>query len=89
MPGYHALIRGGAVTVFGPDGVQIASARRASGYGSAIAGRVGDVRLVADGLGDGRLTMFAELAARHHRAVADPGARDRVWVRWETGFAPA
>ncbi|WP_267770220.1 hypothetical protein [Streptomyces albidoflavus] len=83
MPGYHALIRGGAVTVFGPDGVQIASARRASGYGSAIAGRVGDVRLVADGLGDGRLTMFAELAARHHRAVADPGARDRVWVRWE------
>ncbi|WP_047471784.1 DEAD/DEAH box helicase family protein [Streptomyces sp. M10] len=83
MPGYHALIRGGAVTVFGPDGVEIASARRASGYGSAIAGRVGDVRLVADGLGDGRLTMFAELAARHHRAVADPGARDRVWVRWE------
>ncbi|MEU2757338.1 hypothetical protein [Streptomyces albidoflavus] len=83
VQGYHALIRGGAVTVFGPDGAKIASARRASGHGSAIAGRVGDVRLVADGLGDGRLTMFAELAARHHRAAADPGARDRVWVRWE------
>ncbi|QHC33858.1 hypothetical protein [Streptomyces sp. HF10] len=83
VTGYHALIKGGAVTVFGPDGSEIASARRASGYGSAIAGRVGDTRLVADGIGDGRLTTFAELAARHHRAVADPGARDRVWVRWE------
>ncbi|MEU5483469.1 hypothetical protein AB0H11_39045, partial [Streptomyces mirabilis] len=83
VTGYHALIKGGAVTVFGPDGAEIASARRASGYGSAIAGRVGDTRLVADGIGDGRLTSFAELAARHHRAVADPGARDRVWVRWE------
>lgn len=51
VPGYHALIKGGAVTVFGPDGAEIASARRASGYGSAIAGRVGDTRLVADGLG--------------------------------------
>ncbi|MGC5000587.1 DUF6884 domain-containing protein [Streptomyces sp. DT195] len=83
VTGYHALIKGGAVTVFGPNGAEIASARRASGYGSAIAGRVGDTRLVADGIGDGRLTTFAELAARHHRAVADPGARDRVWVRWE------
>ncbi|MFJ6709244.1 MULTISPECIES: hypothetical protein [unclassified Streptomyces] len=83
VTGYHALIKGGAVTVYGPDGAEIASARRASGYGSAIAGRVGDTRLVADGIGDGRLTTFAELAARHHRAVADPGARDRVWVRWE------
>ncbi|MCK2145299.1 hypothetical protein MWG58_31230 (plasmid) [Streptomyces sp. WAC00276] len=76
-------MRGGVVTVFGPDGVEFASARRASGHGSAIVGRVGDTRLVADGIGDGRLTTFAELAARHHRAVADPGARDRVWVRWE------
>ncbi|MDH6544956.1 hypothetical protein [Streptomyces sp. SPB4] len=83
VTGYHALIKGGAVIVFGPDGTEIASARRASGYGSAIAGRVGDTRLVADGIGDGRLTTFAELAARHHRAVGDPGARDRVWVRWE------
>ncbi|MGY5099471.1 hypothetical protein [Streptomyces sp. 900105245] len=83
VTGYHALIKGGAVTVFGPDGAEIASARRASGYGSAIAGQVGGTRLVADGIGDGRLTSFAELAARHHRAVADPGARDRVWVRWE------
>ncbi|MGW5043039.1 hypothetical protein ACWEQK_33350, partial [Streptomyces parvulus] len=83
VTGYHALLKGGAVTVFGPDGTEIASARRATGYGSAIAGRVGDTRLVADGIGDGRLTTFAELAARHHRAVADPGARDRVWVRWE------
>ncbi|MFF6903368.1 hypothetical protein [Streptomyces hydrogenans] len=84
MTGYHALVKGGAVTVFGPDGTEIASARRASGYGSAIEGRVGDTRLVADGIGDGRLETFAELAARHHRAVADPGARDRVWVRWES-----
>lgn len=83
VTGYHVLIKGGAVTVFGPDGAEIASARRASGYGSAIAGRVGDTRLVADGIGDGRLTSFAELAARHHRAVSDPGTRDRVWVRWE------
>ncbi|MFD5994208.1 hypothetical protein ACFWGE_21405 [Streptomyces bacillaris] len=84
MTGYQALFKGGTVTVFGPDGTEIASARRASGYGSAISGRVGETRLVADGLGDGRLTAFAELAARHHRAVNDPGARDRVWVRWES-----
>ncbi|SCD66212.1 hypothetical protein, partial [Streptomyces sp. OspMP-M43] len=83
VAGYYALVKGGAVTVFGPDGAEIASARRASGYGSAVEGRVGDFRLVADGLGDGRLTSFAELAARHHRAVADPGLRDPVWVRWE------
>ncbi|MCX4682625.1 hypothetical protein OG413_46425, partial [Streptomyces sp. NBC_01433] len=84
VTGYHALIKGGTVTVFDPDGVEIASARRSSsGYGSAIVGLVGDTRLVADGLGDGRLTSFAGLAARHHRAVADPGLRDRVWVRWE------
>ncbi|MFJ7271975.1 hypothetical protein ACIQV3_35965 [Streptomyces sp. NPDC099050] len=80
--GYHALVKGGAVTVFGPDGAEIASAAR-RGYNDALVGRVGDTRLVSDGLGDKRLTSFAELAARHHRAAADPSVRDRVWVRWE------
>ncbi|MEU4038645.1 hypothetical protein [Streptomyces collinus] len=80
--GYHALIKGSAVTVFGPDGVEIASAAR-RGYNDALVGRVGDTRLVSDGVGDRRLTSFAMLAARHHRAAANPGVRDRVWVRWE------
>ncbi|WP_327267157.1 DEAD/DEAH box helicase family protein (plasmid) [Streptomyces sp. NBC_01232] len=82
IPGYHAVVKGGAVTVFGPDGVEIASAAR-RGYNDALVGRVGDTKLVSDGLGDRRLTSFAVLAARHHRAAADPGVRDRVWVRWE------
>ncbi|MDP5317404.1 hypothetical protein [Streptomyces poriferorum] len=82
VTGYHALIKGSTVTVFGPDGAEIASATR-SGYGGALTGRVDGTRLVADGLGDGRFTSFAELAARHHRAVADPRVRDQVWVRWE------
>ncbi|MFG2296436.1 hypothetical protein [Streptomyces sp. NPDC048603] len=82
VEGYHALIKGSAVTVFGPDGAEIASAAR-RGYSDALVGRAGDTRLVSDGFGDGRLTSFAVLAARHHRAVADPGVRDRVWVRWE------
>lgn len=82
VTGYHALIKGGTVTVFGPDGAEIASAAR-RGYSDALGGRVGDTRLVSDGYGDGRLSSFAMLAARHHRAAADPGVRDRVWVRWE------
>ncbi|WP_331756605.1 hypothetical protein [Streptomyces sp. NBC_01568] len=82
IPGYHALVKGSAVTVFGPDGAEIASATR-RGYNDALVGRVGDTKLVSDGLGDRRLTSFAVLAARHHRAAADPGVRDRVWVRWE------
>ncbi|MFV8133186.1 hypothetical protein [Streptomyces syringium] len=82
VAGYHALIKGSAVTVFGPDGAEIASAAR-RGYNDALVGRVGDTRLVSDGIGDRRLTSFAVLAARHHRAAADPGVRDRVWVRWE------
>ncbi|UQI49650.1 hypothetical protein M1P56_35250 (plasmid) [Streptomyces sp. HU2014] len=82
VAGYHALLKGGTVTVFGPDGAEIASAAR-RGYNDALVGRVGDTRLVSDGIGDRRLTSFAVLAARHHRAAADPGVRDRVWVRWE------
>ncbi|MFJ9343772.1 hypothetical protein ACIRP0_31495 [Streptomyces sp. NPDC101733] len=82
VTGYHTLIKGSTVTVFGPDGAEIASANRRS-FGDALVGRVGDTRLVSDGLGDRRFTSFAESAARHHRAVADPGARDRLWVRWE------
>lgn len=82
VKGYHALIKGSTVTVFGPDGAEIASATR-RGYNDALVGRVGDTRLVSDGIGDRRLTSFAELAARHHRAVADPRVRDRAWVRWE------
>ncbi|MEU2717787.1 hypothetical protein [Streptomyces sp. NPDC007205] len=80
VTGYHALIKGGAVTVFGPDGAEIASGSRRDGV---AVGRVGDTRLVSDGFGDRRLTAFAMLAARHHRAAADPSVRDRVWVRWE------
>ncbi|WP_328741255.1 hypothetical protein OHA91_39615 (plasmid) [Streptomyces erythrochromogenes] len=76
VPGYHALIKGSAVTVFGPDGAEIASAAR-RGYSDALVGRVGDTRLVSDGLGDRRFTSFAVLAARHHRAAADPDVRDR------------
>ncbi|MEW1551337.1 DUF6884 domain-containing protein [Streptomyces tsukubensis] len=82
MTGYHALVKGVTVTVYGPDNAEIASAER-RGYNDVLVGRVGDTRLVSDGLGDGRLRMFAVLAARHHRAVCDPDARDRVWVRWE------
>lgn len=82
VAGYHALVKGGAVIVFGPDGTEIASATR-RGYNEALVGRVGETRLVSDGIGDRRLTSFAALAARHHRAAADPGVRDRVWVRWE------
>ncbi|MBM9506752.1 DEAD/DEAH box helicase family protein [Actinacidiphila acididurans] len=81
VPGYHALIKGSEVTVFGPDGTEIATTRRS--YGAATVGRVGDARLASEGIGDGRLTSFAEVAARHHRAAADPDVRDRVWVRWE------
>ncbi|MEU2380336.1 hypothetical protein [Streptomyces misionensis] len=78
--GYHALIKGGVVTVFGPDGAEIASGSRRDGV---AVGLVGDTRLVSDGLGDRGLKAFAILAARHHRAAADPSVRDRVWVRWE------
>ncbi|WP_272910410.1 DEAD/DEAH box helicase family protein [Streptomyces mexicanus] len=80
VPGYHALIKGGSVTVFSPDGTEIASGSR---QGGVAVGRVGDVRLVSDGYGDRRLSSFAMLAARHHRAATDPSARDKVWVRWE------
>ncbi|WP_437065423.1 hypothetical protein [Streptomyces sp. enrichment culture] len=80
MTGYHALIKGSAVTVFGPDGTEIASGSR---RGNVAVGRVGDARLVSDGLGDRRLSSFAMLAARHHRAASDPNVRDKVWVRWE------
>lgn len=80
VTGYHALIKGSAVTVYGPDGTEIASGRRKDGL---AVGLVGVTRLVSDGFGDARLTAFAELAARHHRAAADPDVRDRVWVRWE------
>ncbi|POX58841.1 hypothetical protein C3492_35505 [Streptomyces sp. Ru62] len=80
VPGYHALIKGSSVTVFGPDGTEIASG---SGTGGVSVGRVGDARLVADGYGYRRLSTFAMLAARHHRAATDPSVRDRVWVRWE------
>ena len=82
VSGYHSLIKGSTVTVFGPDGSEIASATR-RGYNDALVGKVGDTRLVSDGLGDRRLTSFAELAARHHLAALNPGLRDRVWVRWE------
>ncbi|MFI9155713.1 hypothetical protein [Streptomyces sp. NPDC053367] len=82
MTGYHAVIKGSSVTVFGPDGTEIGSAAR-RGYSDALVGRVGDTRLVSDGYGDGRLSSFAMLAARHHRAAVDPGVRDKVWVRWE------
>src|SRR5690606_9856078 len=51
--------------------------------GNVAVGRVGDVRLVSDGFGDRRLSSFAMLAARHHRAASDPSVRDKVWVRWE------
>ncbi|WP_225828488.1 class I SAM-dependent methyltransferase [Streptomyces naphthomycinicus] len=80
MTGYHALIKGSSVTVFGPDGTEIASGSR---KGDVAVGRVGDARLVSDGYGDRRLSSFAMLAARHHRAATDPSARDKVWVRWE------
>ncbi|MEU0287457.1 hypothetical protein [Streptomyces sp. NPDC006147] len=80
MTGYHALIKGSAVTVFGPDGTEIASGSR---RGAVAVGRVGDARLVSDGFGDRRLSSFAMLAARHHRAASDPSVRDKAWVRWE------
>ncbi|WTC60935.1 DEAD/DEAH box helicase family protein (plasmid) [Streptomyces cellulosae] len=80
VTGYHALIKGSSVTVFGPDGTEIASGSR---RGNVAVGRVGDVRLVSDGFGDRRLSSFAMLAARHHRAASDPSVRDKVWVRWE------
>ncbi|MEW2265975.1 hypothetical protein ACGF5T_33680 [Streptomyces sp. NPDC047853] len=80
VTGYHALIKGSSVTVFGPDGTEIASGSR---RGNVAVGRVGDARLVSHGLGDRRLSSFAMLAARHHRAASDPSARDKVWVRWE------
>lgn len=80
VTGYYALIKGGSVTVFGPDGTEIASGSR---RGNVAVGRVGDARLVSDGYGDRRLSSFAELAARHHRAATDPSVRDKVWVRWE------
>ncbi|MDX3867237.1 hypothetical protein [Streptomyces europaeiscabiei] len=80
VAGYHALVKGSTVTVFGPDGAEIASGARRN---DLAVGRVGDTRLVSDGFGDRKLTNFAMLAARHHRAAADPGVRDRAWVRWE------
>ncbi|PNV30904.1 hypothetical protein C1708_33030 [Streptomyces sp. DH-12] len=80
MTGYYALIKGSSVTVFGPDGTEIASGSR---RGNVAMGRVGDARLVSDGFGDRRLSSFAMLAARHHRAANDPSVRDKVWVRWE------
>ncbi|PJE97141.1 hypothetical protein CUT44_14260 [Streptomyces carminius] len=80
VTGYHALIKGDSVTVFGPDGTEIASGSR---RGGVAVGRVGDARLVSDGYGDRRLSSFAMLAARHHRAASDPSVRDKVWVRWE------
>ncbi|MET9016920.1 hypothetical protein ABZX74_39590 [Streptomyces olivaceoviridis] len=80
VTGYHALIKGNSVTVFGPDGAEIASGSR---QGGVAAGPVGGARLVSDGYGDRRLSSFAMLAARHHRAATDPSVRDRVWVRWE------
>src|SRR5690606_22422560 len=76
VTGYHALIKGSAVTVFGPAGTEIASGSR---RGNVAVGRVGDARLVSDGFGDRRLSSFAMLAARHHRAASDPSVRDKVW----------
>src|SRR4051812_10740450 len=75
VPGYHALVKGSTVTVFGPDGAEIASGARRN---DLAVGRVGDSRLVSDGFGDKKLTNFAMLAARHHRAAADPSVRDRA-----------
>ncbi|MGX1095714.1 hypothetical protein RKD47_006395 [Streptomyces albogriseolus] len=80
VTGYHALVEGGSVTVFGPDGTEIASGSR---RGGVAVGRVGGARLVSDGFGDRKLSNFAMLAARHHRAASDPSVRDKVWVRWE------
>ncbi|MFC9165851.1 hypothetical protein ACFTZ8_34255 [Streptomyces fungicidicus] len=80
MTGYHALIKGSSVTVFDPDGTEIASGSR---RGGVAVGQVGGTRLVSDGYGDRRLSSFAMLAARHHRAASDPSVRDKVWVRWE------
>ena len=81
VPGYRVAVKGGSsVTVFGPDDTVVASARW--GGEKFTAGQVGETRLVSYGIGEGRLTSFAEVAARHHRAAADPGARDRVWVQW-------
>ncbi|MEV5049434.1 DEAD/DEAH box helicase family protein [Streptomyces griseoincarnatus] len=80
VTGYHALIKGSSVTVFGPDGTEIASGSR---RGGVAVGRVGGARLVSDGYGDRKLSNFAMLAARHHQAANDPSVRDKVWVRWE------